>query len=80
MATSLLKIVHPTYFHTFKNDYSGKIWVYLLTEKKEVFNTFKELKNLVEIQSGYKLKQLRIYRGSEFISNEFESYYKNNKI
>lgn len=44
------------YFHTFTNDYSGKIWIYLLTEKKEVFNTFKELKNLVEIQSGYKLK------------------------
>lgn len=33
------------YFLNFTNDYSGKTWVYLLKEKKEVFSKFKKFKN-----------------------------------
>ena len=39
------------YFLTFTDDFSGKTWVYVLKEKKEVLGKFKEFKNLVEKQS-----------------------------
>jgi hypothetical protein len=39
------------YFLTFIDDFSGKAWVYMLKEKKEVLSKFKEFKNLVEKQS-----------------------------
>ncbi|CAL9121054.1 unnamed protein product, partial [Musa textilis] len=48
---------------TFTDDHSGKTWVYILKEKKEVFNKFKEFKELVERQSGCRIKCLRTDRG-----------------
>lgn len=45
-----------------------------------MFRKFKKLKNLVETQSGYKLKYLKIDKEGEYMSNEFENYYKDNGI
>ena len=68
------------YFLTFTDDHSGKTWVYMLKEKKEVLSKFKEFKDLVERQSCCKIKCLRTDRGGEYISNEFESFCRNNGI
>jgi len=47
------------YFLTFTDDFSGKTWLYVLKEKKEVLSKFREFKNLVGKQSECKLKYLR---------------------
>ena len=62
------------YFLTFTDDFSGKTWVYMLKEKKEVFSKFKEFKSFVEKQSGCLLKCLRTDRGGEYMSQEFENF------
>lgn len=56
------------YFLTFIDDYSRKQWVYFLKQKNEVFDLFRQFKNLVEKQSGYYIKVLRTDRGGEYIS------------
>jgi len=68
------------YFLTFTDDFSGKTWVYVLKEKKEVLGKFKEFKNLVEKQSKCKVKCLRTYREGEYISRDFDDYCKENGI
>jgi transposase InsO family protein len=68
------------YFLTFTDDFSGKIWVYVLKEKKELLSKFKEFKNLVEKQSECKLKCLRTDKGGEYISHDFDDYCKENGI
>ena len=47
------------YYVSFIDDYSRKIWIYLLKEKKEVFGKFKEFKALVENLTERKTKTLR---------------------
>ena len=61
------------YFITFIDDFSRKLWVYILKEKSVAFNIFKNFKALVEVESGYKLT-LRSDRGGEYISNLFQEY------
>ena len=68
------------YLLTFIDDFSGKTWVYVLKEKKEVLSKFKEFKNLVEKQSECKLKSLRTDRGGEYVSHAFDEYCKENGI
>lgn len=46
--------------------------MYFLKHKSDVLSNFKKFKFLVEKQSGYELKGLRIDRGGEFTSNAFE--------
>jgi hypothetical protein len=65
-----------SYFVTFINGYSGKVWVYLLKTKVDVFNTFKQFRALVEKSTDRSIKCLRTNNGSEFTSVEFENYCK----
>jgi len=44
------------YYVTFIDDLSGKVWVYFLKQKSEVFQKFKEWKTLVENQMEWKVK------------------------
>ena len=67
------------YFLTFTDDFSGKTWVYLIKEKGEVFQKFKDIKSLVEKQSGYDIKEVRSNCG-EYIPNDFEKFCKENEI
>lgn len=65
------------YFLNFIYDYSVKTWVYILKETKEKrFEQIQEIlisfKNLVEKQSDCMVRYLRINRGNEYTSNEFE--------
>jgi len=68
------------YFLTFIDGFSGKTWVYVLKEKKEVLGKFKEFKNLVEKQSECKLKCLKTDKGGEYVSRDFDDYCKENGI
>ena len=65
---------HNNYILTFIDDLTRKTWIYLLKEKYEAFNKFKEFKVLVKRQSGCNIKILRFDRGEEFTSNEFYNY------
>jgi len=64
------------YFLTFTNDFSGKTQIYALKENKEVLSKFKEFNNLVEKQNECNLNCLRIDRGGEYISYDFDVYCK----
>ncbi|KAJ9557030.1 hypothetical protein OSB04_011644 [Centaurea solstitialis] len=79
-ATELLEIIHTDvlttrnghrYFITFTNDFSRFGYVYLMRNKYESFEFFKEFQNEVENQLGKKIKRLRSDRGREYLSQEF---------
>ena len=59
-----------SYFATFIDDYSCKVWVYFLKHKDEVLSVFNFV-TLVENQSGKKLKCLRTDNGGEYDSQGF---------
>jgi hypothetical protein len=50
------------YFITFTDDFSRKTWVYLLKEKSNAFEIFKNFKALVEKESGNSIQCLRTDR------------------
>ncbi|XP_061349454.1 uncharacterized protein LOC133294723 [Gastrolobium bilobum] len=62
------------YYITFIDDFSRKAWVYILKEKSEALEKFKEFKAMTEKQSGQYLKTLRIDRGGEYTSKLFEEF------
>ena len=64
------------YFLTFIDDFSKKIWLYILKDKSETFNKFKEWCTEVEVEKGTSLKCLRTDNGMEFLSQEFDGFYK----
>ena len=68
------------YFTTFIDDYSQYGHFYLMRYKSEAFEKFKEFRNKVEKQLGRSIKSLRSDRGSEYLSQEFLDYLKDNGI
>ena len=54
------------------DDYSRKLWVYILKTKDEAFKRFKDWKTMVEVQTGRKVKKLITDNGWEFFKQEFE--------
>ena len=87
-SSKILEIIHadicgpisPTtpggnrYSLLFVDDYSRKMWVYLLKEKSSAFEAFKKFKALVENGTEKSIKILRTDRGGEFCSKEFTLY------
>lgn len=87
-ATKVLELVHSDvcgpmktvslggarYFLTFIDDYSRKVWVYVLKCKSEVLPRFKEWKSLVEKQSEHKVKVLRSDNGGEYTGKAFDEF------
>jgi transposase InsO family protein len=63
-------------FFTFIDDFSRKVWVYLLKRKADVFTVFKQFRDLVEKSTGRSIKCLRTNNGGEYTSMEFENYCK----
>ncbi|KAD6795292.1 hypothetical protein E3N88_06188 [Mikania micrantha] len=53
------------------DDYSRRVWVYVLKNKHETFSKFKEWNVLVENQTGNKVKKLRTDNGLEFCNKDF---------
>nr|KYP39567.1 Retrovirus-related Pol polyprotein from transposon TNT 1-94 [Cajanus cajan] len=68
------------YFITFIDDFSKRIWLFLLGRKSEAFNCFVQFKKLVEKQSGKVIKILRSDGGGEYNNGEFASFYKKEGI
>ena len=60
-----------SYFVTFINGATRKVWAFAMKSKDETFKCFKEFVSLMETQSGKKLKALRSDNGGEYISKEF---------
>ena len=46
-------------------------YVYLMKQKSEQFEFFKEFKSLYENQTGFKIRELRTDNGTEYFSNKF---------
>lgn len=67
-------------FLSFIDDFSRKGWVYLLTEKSQAFESFKDFKIKVETETGKVVKTLRTDRGGEYLSKEFTKYCKDHGI
>ena len=59
------------YFCKFIDVYSQKVWVYFLKNQDEVLLDFTTFLQLVENQTGKKLKCLRIVNGGEYVSKAF---------
>ena len=59
---------------TFVDDFSRKVWVYILKSRDETFACFRQWKAMVETQIERKVKYLRSDNGTEFCSGEFEKY------
>ena len=62
------------YFVTFIDDFSRKLWIYLIKRKNEVVDVFKCFKSMVERKSGHKLKILKPGSGGEYTSSDSGNY------
>lgn len=53
------------YFVTFIEDYSRKLWTYLIKKKSDVIEVFIKFNAMVDRQTGHKIKTLRSDGGGE---------------
>jgi transposase InsO family protein len=63
-----------SYFVTFIDDATRKVWAYSTRTKDRVFTIFKEWLAMVENQTDRKLKSLRSNNGGEYKSDEFVQF------
>ena len=68
------------YFITFIDDLSRYGHLFLMKNKSESFEKFKEFKAKVENQTGKSIKTLRSDRGGEYLSTEFIEFLKEHGI
>ena len=54
------------YFVTFIDDFSRKLWAFVLKSKDQVLSVFKEFHVGAEREFGQKLKVVRTYNGGEY--------------
>lgn len=87
-ATKVLELVHSDlcgpvetaslggarYFLTFVDDFTHKVFIYILKNKNETAKIFKIFKAYVENQTEQKIKILRSDNGGEYLSNFLKSY------
>jgi hypothetical protein len=63
-----------SYFVTFIDDHSRKVWVYFLKQKSEVYEVFKKWKAMVENETGLKIKKLRSDNSGEYEDTGFKRF------
>lgn len=68
------------YFVTFIDDCSKYCKVYLIKNKNEVLNKFKEFKVMAETFTGNKIKHLQTDNGTEYLNANFTDFLKENGI
>ena len=68
------------YFLSLVDDYSKKVWTYMLKYKSKTLDKFKVWKLLVENQTNKTLKVLRLDNGLEFYNKEFDRFCKKNGV
>jgi hypothetical protein len=73
--THVSSLVGSCYYVTFIDDATRKTWVYCIRQKYDVFYNFKKWKDLVENETGKRLKCLRSKNGCEYCNKEFDDYY-----
>lgn len=73
-------LVGAWYFIIFVHDRSRYTWNYFKRNKSYIVEYFKELKSMVEKQTGNCIKILRSNQGREYKSVEFNQYCKGNGI
>ncbi|GAA0145520.1 hypothetical protein LIER_42865 [Lithospermum erythrorhizon] len=93
-ANNILELIHsdlcgpisPTsnsgkrYVMSFIDDFSRKAWVYLLANKSDALECFKQFACKVENERNASLKCLRTDRGGEYTSSAFNEYCRNKGI
>jgi hypothetical protein len=67
------------YFVTFIDDFSRKVWVYVLKTKDQVLSVFKQFQVSIERETKKKIKCLRTDNGGEYIG-PFDAYCKEQGI
>ena len=67
-------LVEVRYFMSIIDDFSRKVWIYILKTKDEAFQKFKQWKKMVEVQTGKKVKHLRTDNGREFLKDEYKKF------
>ena len=65
---------------TFIDDYSRKVWVYILKHKNDVFGKFKQWKAMIEKQTRKQIKRLRTDNGMEFCGEKVNEFCKDKGI
>jgi transposase InsO family protein/adenylate kinase family enzyme len=68
------------YIMTFIDDYTRMCWVYLLKDKSQAFETFKNFHVWIQNEAQSRIGSLRTDNGREYTSNEFESYLRQHGI
>jgi len=68
------------YFTSFVDEFSIKLWLYLIKAKSEAFDVFQKFKILVEKQSGKSIKVLRTDGGGQYTSKVFKKFCEDNDI
>ncbi|KAK3011783.1 hypothetical protein RJ639_012566 [Escallonia herrerae] len=66
--------------YTLSDDASRKTWIYAISEKSNVYHTFKKWKALVENERGNKIKCLKSDIGGEYRDGGFQEFCSNNGI
>ena len=62
------------YYMSIIDDFSRKVWVYILKEKSEAFTTFKTWCKEMENEKGIAPKVLRTDNGLEYLSKDFDAF------
>jgi transposase InsO family protein len=73
---SVPSLGESVYYVSFIDDFSRNTWIYFLRNKYEVFDMFKEFKDLVKNQIEKIMKVMRTDNGGDFCGNEFEYFCK----
>lgn len=73
-------LVGNRYFVTFIDEFSRMIWVFFISQKTEVMNTFKYFKKQVEKENEKQIKLIRTNGGGEYTSRDFEGFCKEHGI
>jgi hypothetical protein len=60
------------YILSFIDDHSKKVFVYFLKQKSEVSERFADFLNVIETQTGRKVKTLRSDNGTEYVNNKMK--------
>eukprot|EP00253_Pinus_taeda_P027385 PITA_27385 len=68
------------YMMTFIDDYTRTCWVYLLKNKSDAFQTFKNFHKWIENDAQCHIGSIRTDNGKEYTSNEFENYLRQHGI
>ncbi|CAJ2632337.1 unnamed protein product [Trifolium pratense] len=69
-----------SYFVSFIDEFTRKLWIYMIAKKSEVFDVFKKFRIIVQNESGEVISKIRTDGGGEYTSNEFKSFCASNGI